>query len=383
MLSNWWTKVPKGFENFFPKDKGDGKEVEGETAATKSTKKSKSNNNTFQSNGKKQQKRGGVPPPSEEPDPQNIPALIAMLLMVMAARRFLDGDEGSATRNGKEITFVDFRNYLLESGQVEKIVVVNNSLARVVLHPGSKGIPSLSSSNAKMVSSDFSMDSRGKQVMEVHDDDGTVMEFDRASSDATADGSDPSAVRSASQTPSYHFYIGSIESFEEKLSKAQAHIHPREWVPVQYVNEINLLVEFIKATPMLALMGILYYYSRGMMGGAGAGGGGAGGPGGMGGIFQVGKSNAKKINPESVDVDFTHVAGCQQAKQEVMEFVEFLKDSSRFTKLGAKIPKGALLCGPPGTGKTLLAKAVAGEAGVPFFSISGSDFIGTLQVAQR
>ena len=96
----------------------------------------------------------------------------------------------------------------------------------------------------------------------------------------------------------------------------------------------------------------------------------------MGGIFQVGKSNAKRINPESVDVDFSHVAGCDQAKQEVMEFVDFLKDSSRFTKLGAKIPKGALLCGPPGTGKTLLAKAVAGEAGVPFFSISGSDFIG-------
>ena len=75
-------------------------------------------------------------------------------------------------------------------------------------------------------------------------------------------------------------------------------------------------------------------------------------------------------------VDFNDVAGCRQAKQEIMEFVDFLKDSSRFTKLGAKIPKGALLCGPPGTGKTLLAKAVAGEAGVPFFSISGSDFIG-------
>jgi AFG3 family protein len=95
----------------------------------------------------------------------------------------------------------------------------------------------------------------------------------------------------------------------------------------------------------------------------------------MGGIFQVGKSNAKKINKEDVNVTFKDVAGCQEAKKEVMEFVDFLKDSSRFTKLGAKIPKGALLCGPPGTGKTLLAKAVAGEAGVPFFSISGSDFI--------
>jgi AFG3 family protein len=95
----------------------------------------------------------------------------------------------------------------------------------------------------------------------------------------------------------------------------------------------------------------------------------------MGGIFQIGKSNAKKVNPESVKVNFGDVAGCQQAKEEIMEFVDFLQDASRFTKLGAKIPKGALLCGPPGTGKTLLAKAVAGEAGVPFFSISGSDFI--------
>ena len=72
---------------------------------------------------------------------------------------------------------------------------------------------------------------------------------------------------------------------------------------------------------------------------------------------------------------FADVAGCQEAKREIMEFVDFLKDPVRFTKLGAKIPKGALLCGPPGTGKTLLAKAVAGEAGVPFYSISGSDFI--------
>merc|ERR1719461_2499559 len=95
----------------------------------------------------------------------------------------------------------------------------------------------------------------------------------------------------------------------------------------------------------------------------------------MGGIFSIGKSNAKKITKEEVNVTFRDVAGCQEAKREIMEFVDFLQDSTRFTKLGAKIPKGALLCGPPGTGKTLLAKAVAGEANVPFFSISGSDFI--------
>jgi len=93
------------------------------------------------------------------------------------------------------------------------------------------------------------------------------------------------------------------------------------------------------------------------------------------GMFQVGKSTHKKIKPEDVNVNFSSVAGCEEAKKEIVEFVDFLQSPEQFTKLGAKIPKGALLCGPPGTGKTLLAKAVAGEAGVPFFSISGSDFI--------
>lgn len=105
---------------------------------------------------------------------------------------------------------------------------------------------------------------------------------------------------------------------------------------------------------------------------AGMGGGAGGGP---GGIFRIGKSTAKKINKESVTTTFSDVAGCDEAKREIMEFVEFLKQPQKFTDLGAKIPKGALLCGPPGTGKTLLAKATAGEANVPFFSISGSDFV--------
>jgi len=120
------------------------------------------------------------------------------------------------------------------------------------------------------------------------------------------------------------------------------------------------------------MVGVSLYMLRNMSGMGGAGGGGKGG---MGGIFQIGKSNAKKVNKEEINVNFGDVAGCQEAKKEIMEFVDFLQDSTRFTKLGAKIPKGALLCGPPGTGKTLLAKAVAGEAAVPFYSISGSDFI--------
>lgn len=412
VLSKWMAKIPKGFGNFFPKE-GDGKgqndangsssSTDAETSTGKSgSKNTNTTNASFKSkddeqNNRQDQKKDKVPPPPppEESDPQNIPALIALVLMVMAARRFMTDDE-NGPKDGKEITFVDFRNHLLHTGQVEKIIVVNSSLARVVLRPGSRGIPpsatsssSVGAGGSTMMSSDWNSSTSSSTSLHSETDgrsnggegDKTILEFDKPSSDATGTGGSLSSTSSSSrrmlssQTPSYHFRIGSIESFEEKLSKSQSHIHPREWIPVQYVNEVNLLVEFIKLTPMIAMLSILYLSARGLMGGGGIGGG--GGPGGMGGIFQVGKSNAKKINPESVKVDFSDVAGCKQAKQEIMEFVDFLKDSSRFTKLGAKIPKGALLCGPPGTGKTLLAKAVAGEAGVPFFSTSGSDFIGT------
>jgi AFG3 family protein len=399
LLPSWLAvKIPKGFENFYPRNgKGSASSVEDENAAARESspdastaterKTADPQRATFKTKQDKDGKderwkrnKGGIPPP-EENDPQNIPAMIALLLMVMAARRFFS-EEGGNTRNGKEITFVDFRNHLLDSGQVEKIVVVNNHLARVILHPGSKGIPT----NPSSASSSLVMDRSVEQHHHDGQPDKTVLDFNNPEGGSDASGSQfslsgtggssqtmnssASSAAAAAHSPVYHFYIGSIESFEDKLSKAQGDIHPRDWVPVQYVNEVNLLVEFIKATPMLALVAILYYYSRGLVGGAGASSGG-----GMGGMFQVGKSNAKKINPESVKVSFKDVAGCEQAKTEVMEFVQFLSSPEQFTKLGAKIPKGALLTGPPGTGKTLLAKAVAGEAGVPFYSISGSDFI--------
>ena len=121
--------------------------------------------------------------------------------------------------------------------------------------------------------------------------------------------------------------------------------------------------ELLNVLPGLLLAGTIY--SAFVFAARSFGATGSGGRGGMGGLFQIGKSTARKINKEDVGVTFRDVAGCDQAKTEIMEFVDFLKDNERFTKLGAKIPKGALLCGPPGTGKTLLAKAVAGEAGVP------------------
>merc|ERR1719422_2806239 len=114
----------------------------------------------------------------------------------------------------------------------------------------------------------------------------------------------------------------------------------------------------------------------GMMGGMGGrGGGGAGGRGGAGGLFGMTQSTAKVINPAEINVAFKDVAGCEEAKIEIMEFVNFLKNPAQYTELGAKIPKGAILTGPPGTGKTLIAKATAGEANVPFISVSGSEFL--------
>lgn len=160
-----------------------------------------------------------------------------------------------------------------------------------------------------------------------------------------------------------------MDSFERKLEEAQRNlgIPPRDFIPVVYVNETPWTQEILKFLPTIAVIGVMIALSRGL--------GGAGGGGGPGNIFRIGKSTAKKINKENVKTTFADVAGCDEAKREIMEFVQFLKEPKRFTDLGAKIPKGALLCGPPGTGKTLLAKATAGEANVPFFTISGSDFV--------
>ncbi|MCY1632901.1 ATP-dependent zinc metalloprotease FtsH [Marinifilum sp. D737] len=170
--------------------------------------------------------------------------------------------------------------------------------------------------------------------------------------------------------PHYTFPIGSIEQFAGQLEKAQERISEYDRVEPEYTTQENPFGDFIMwILPFALIIGIWFYVFRRMSRGAGGGGGG-------GNIFNVGKSKAKVFDKESnINVNFNDVAGLAEAKQEVEEIVEFLKHPQRYTKLGGKIPKGALLVGPPGTGKTLLAKAVAGEANVPFFSMSGSDFV--------
>ena len=390
---DFFAKIPKGFEDFFP----DGMKESNGTAPKKKDEASKEANDVEENDAstndsidkttvtdteklhtssspppppnddkdgaknkksKKKRKKKAEDPQSFEPDmTMGLTAALGLILLLRSLMDKNDNDDVANSKNGQEITFVEFRNQLLLPGLVEKIVVVNGTKAVVHLKSDAYSLAAGRTNAAPMANENIFGDMANE----------SMVSSSSSVSNRSGDGNNHK----------FFFYIGSMESFEEKLTKAQAaaSMHPESWVDVQYINRTNWMVESIKYIPTLFTIGLIYMvgmFALRMGGSAFGAGGGRGGP---GGIFSIGKSPAKKIKKEDISVTFADVAGCDEAKLEIMEFVDFLKDSSRFTKLGAKIPKGALLCGPPGTGKTLLAKAVAGEAGVPFYSISGSDFI--------
>ncbi|HHH50564.1 MAG TPA: ATP-dependent metallopeptidase FtsH/Yme1/Tma family protein [Saprospiraceae bacterium] len=168
--------------------------------------------------------------------------------------------------------------------------------------------------------------------------------------------------------PNYYFNIGPPDAFDKKIALLNEQLPPEKQVSVDWQEKQNWLTPILSwVLPIIIIVAIWVFIMRRVSGGAG-------GPGAQ--IFNIGKSKATLFDKSTkVTVTFQDVAGLDEAKEEVMEVVDFLKNPKKYTALGGKIPKGVLLVGPPGTGKTLLAKAVAGEAGVPFFSISGSDFV--------
>ncbi|MFY9590945.1 MAG: ATP-dependent zinc metalloprotease FtsH [Bacteroidales bacterium] len=265
-----------------------------------------------------------MPPNSsgEKPGAPNMTWLYVILFGLFLAFAFMDF--GSKVQ---EIDRKKFETEILPSGDLEKIVVVNKEKVEVYLKP------------------------------------------DALSKDKYKDVGKPSSFSFSKNTgPHYFFKIGSVEAFENQLAEAQQDFPPDQKIAAQYETKQNYIgVVLSWLLPFILIIGLWFLIFRRMSGG----GGGSGNA-----IFNIGKSKAQIFdNERRVKINFNDVAGLEEAKVEIMEIVDFLKNSEKYTKLGGKIPKGVLLVGPPGTGKTLLAKAVAGEANVPFFSLSGSDFV--------
>ena len=171
---------------------------------------------------------------------------------------------------------------------------------------------------------------------------------------------------SKNRIPNFSFTIGSLESFERKLESLEKNKSPAEKIKVSYIKQGNWVLGIAGwLLPIILMIGVWFFIINRTRGNDSSGTS----------LFNFGRSNATLIEKEKSNINFDDVAGLEEAEMEVREIVEFLKNPGIFTKLGAKIPKGVILVGAPGTGKTLLAKAVAGEAQVPFFSISGSEFV--------
>ena len=261
-----------------------------------------------------------------KPPKFNIMWLYAVIILGLFVVQYL-----FSSNNAKTISYQKFETEMLKTGDVEKLVSYKNGDL-------------------------YSID--------------VYIKKDRLDQKKYEDVKPKGSFNATSTVPQYTFTQATYESFESKINEAEKALPTNQRTPI--VSETRespwagWFMSFI--LPVLLLVGFWVFIMKRMGGGAGGGGGGQ--------IFNIGKSKATLFDKESqVTITFNDVAGLEEAKQEVMEIVDFLKNPKKYTNLGGKIPKGALLIGAPGTGKTLMAKAVAGEAQVPFFSLSGSDFV--------
>lgn len=242
--------------------------------------------------------------------------IYAVVGIILLSLQLLNWSGGSST-----ITESEFEAMVMNDDVQEVIVVKNKGLAKVVLTPEA-----------------LAKEEHAKRIKN-------------------------NSLNSSSRGPHYTFEFNSLDNFDKELKKWSEEKNLK-YKTVTEEDWLGGIIGFM--LPILVILGIWMFLMRRMSGG--------GGPGGQ--IFSIGKSKAQLFDKEkSIKITFDDVAGLEGAKEEVQEIVDFLKRPEKYTELGAKIPKGALLIGPPGTGKTLLARAVAGEAKVPFFSLSGSDFV--------
>ncbi|KAF9305167.1 AAA ATPase afg3, partial [Podila horticola] len=311
------SNLPKDLENFFGKMLRDAskKAENGQTPKSGNNNNKPSNNNSSNNGNNKQPNNtnGGGKKPIPPPEGNFFSMTVnANTILPIAFTSYVLYKLATPSDDVRDITWQEFRSTFLDRGLVDRLTVLNRNRVHVSLRGDSAGQLGL-----------------------------------------------PHGI-------TYSFSIGSVEAFERKLDEAQAElgIPGSERIPVSYRDQVSILGTLVHFAPTMLLIGVMVYMAKRGGGGAGQG------------IFGVGKSKAKMFNQETdIAVKFKDVAGMDEAKVEIMEFVKFLKNPAVYEKLGAKIPKGAILSGPPGTGKTLLAKATAGEAGVPFLSVSGSEFV--------